>query len=77
VGLSESARHSRRPPLPATAGHSHMDGVDVVVRLREWMTRPLIILSARDSEADKVNALDAGADPVDRLSVPAVPGRQL
>jgi len=54
-----------------------MDGVDVVVRLREWMTRPLIILSARDSEADKVNALDAGADPVDRLSVPAVPGRQL
>jgi two-component system KDP operon response regulator KdpE len=30
--------------------------------LREWTARPIVILSARDKEADKVAALDAGAD---------------
>ena len=39
-----------------------IDGVAVVEGLRGWTTVPIIILSVRDSEADKVRALDAGAD---------------
>lgn len=38
------------------------DGVDVVRGLREWSRTPIIILSARETEPDKVAALDAGAD---------------
>jgi len=43
-------------------GLPDMDGLDVIRRLREWFHRPVIILSARGQENDKVNALDAGAD---------------
>jgi two-component system KDP operon response regulator KdpE len=39
-----------------------MDGIQVCKQLREWTTTPIIILSVRDSEKDKVAALDAGAD---------------
>lgn len=39
-----------------------MDGIEVTRRLREWSRVPLIILSVRDSERDKVAALDKGAD---------------
>lgn len=39
-----------------------MDGVEVCSRLREWSQTPIIILSVRDSERDKVAALDKGAD---------------
>ena len=38
------------------------DGVDLVLELRQWLRAPIIILSARSQEADKVRALDAGAD---------------
>ncbi len=38
------------------------DGVDLARRLREWTKAPIIVLSARGREEDKVNALDAGAD---------------
>ena len=38
------------------------DGLDLVRRLREWCERPIIVLSARGREQDKVLALDAGAD---------------
>ena len=43
-------------------GLPDMDGVDVCRRLREWTQIPIIILSVRDSERDKVAALDQGAD---------------
>jgi two-component system KDP operon response regulator KdpE len=43
-------------------GLSDMDGVEVCTRLREWTQTPIIILSVRDSERDKVAALDMGAD---------------
>ena len=43
-------------------GLPDMDGVEVCTRLREWTERPIIILSVRDSERDKVAALDQGAD---------------
>jgi two-component system KDP operon response regulator KdpE len=43
-------------------GLPDMEGVTVLKRLREWSRVPLIILSVRDREDDKVAALDAGAD---------------
>lgn len=43
-------------------GLPDVDGLDVLRRLREWSEVPVIVLSARDREADKVAALDAGAD---------------
>jgi two-component system KDP operon response regulator KdpE len=41
---------------------SPMDGFEVVRRVREWSTIPIIVLSVRDSDQDKVKALDLGAD---------------
>jgi two-component system KDP operon response regulator KdpE len=38
------------------------DGVEVTRHLREWSTVPIVVVSARGQEADKVAALDAGAD---------------
>lgn len=43
-------------------GLPDLDGVDVVRGLRGWTTAPIIILSGRSGSADKVSALDAGAD---------------
>lgn len=43
-------------------GLPDMDGVEVTRRLREWTQTPIIILSVREHETDKVAALDAGAD---------------
>ncbi len=43
-------------------GLPDMDGIEVCTRLREWTQTPIIILSVRDSERDKVAALDRGAD---------------
>jgi two-component system, OmpR family, KDP operon response regulator KdpE len=43
-------------------GLPDMEGVEVCTRLREWTQIPIIILSVRDSERDKVAALDTGAD---------------
>lgn len=43
-------------------GLPDMDGQEVLQRLRDWFTGPIIILSARDQEAQKVAALDHGAD---------------
>jgi two-component system KDP operon response regulator KdpE len=39
-----------------------MDGIEVCGQLREWTQVPIIVLSVRDSEHDKVKALDKGAD---------------
>jgi two-component system KDP operon response regulator KdpE len=43
-------------------GLPDMDGTDVTRRLREWTDVPIIVISVRDGEQDKVAALDAGAD---------------
>ena len=43
-------------------GLPDLDGVEVIRRLREWSAIPIIVLSARGLERDKVTALDAGAD---------------
>jgi two-component system KDP operon response regulator KdpE len=43
-------------------GLPDIDGIDLTRRLREWSRIPVIVISARGREADKVSALDAGAD---------------
>jgi two-component system KDP operon response regulator KdpE len=43
-------------------GLPDMDGKDVIVRVRDWSDAPIIVLSARDQESEKVAALDLGAD---------------
>jgi two-component system KDP operon response regulator KdpE len=43
-------------------GLPDLNGVDVVRNLRGWTTTPIIVLSGRSGSADKVDALDAGAD---------------
>jgi two-component system KDP operon response regulator KdpE len=56
-------------------GLPDMDGKQVVARVREWSDLPIIILSARDLEAEKIAALDAGAD--DYVSKPVGMGELL
>lgn len=53
-----------RPPdlVVLDLGLPDLDGLEVIARLREWSTAPIIVLSARGQEQDKVAALDAGAD---------------
>jgi two-component system KDP operon response regulator KdpE len=43
-------------------GLPDLDGLEVTKRLREWNQTPIIVISAREQEQDKVKALDAGAD---------------
>lgn len=60
-GLIEVA--SRQPDVVILdLGLPDMDGVALLRRLREWSKTPVIVLSARGHERDKVAALDAGAD---------------
>lgn len=56
-------------------GLPDQDGLEVIARLREWSSVPIIVLSARGREADKVAALDAGAD--DYLTKPFSAGELL
>jgi two-component system KDP operon response regulator KdpE len=61
LGLVEAA--SRRPDaVLLDLGLPDMEGLEVVKRLREWSRVPVIVLSVRDREEDKVTALDIGAD---------------
>jgi two-component system KDP operon response regulator KdpE len=61
AGLVEAA--TRKPDLVILdLGLPDLDGVEVVAELRLWYTRPIIILSARSNEQEKIKALDAGAD---------------
>ena len=43
-------------------GLPDMDGVEVIRRVRSWSNVPIIVISARSEDSDKINALDAGAD---------------
>lgn len=56
-------------------GLPDMDGIEVTRRLREWSQTPIIILSVREAEQDKIAALDAGAD--DYLTKPFGTGELL
>lgn len=60
-GLIEAA--TRKPDLIILdLGLPDMDGVEVIKALRAWSSVPIIILSARSQENDKISALDVGAD---------------
>lgn len=60
-GVAQAAQ--RRPDVVLLdLGLPDLEGVEVLKRLREWSKVPVIILSVRDREDDKVAALDAGAD---------------
>jgi two-component system KDP operon response regulator KdpE len=60
-GLVEIA--TRQPDIVIVdLGLPDMDGLEVIRRLREWSSVPVIVLSARGGERDKVTALDSGAD---------------
>jgi two-component system KDP operon response regulator KdpE len=66
-----------RPPdlILLDLGLPDLDGVEVARRLREWSSTPIIVLSARGREGDKIQALDAGAD--DYLTKPFGAGELL
>jgi two-component system KDP operon response regulator KdpE len=73
-GLTEVA--FRHPDLVLLdLGLPDMDGADVLARLREWNSVPIIVVSVRDGEQDKVAALRGGAD--DYLSKPFSTGELL
>ena len=60
-GIAQAAQ--RRPDaVLLDLGLPDLEGMEVLKRLREWSRVPVIILSVRDREDDKVAALDAGAD---------------
>jgi two-component system KDP operon response regulator KdpE len=56
-------------------GLPDIDGIDLLARLREWYSKPIIVLSVRNSEDDIVNALDRGAN--DYLTKPFRSGELL
>ena len=61
AGLVEAAQ--RRPDIIILdLGLPDMDGLEALKRVREWSEAPVIVLSVRESEEDKVKALDNGAD---------------
>jgi two-component system KDP operon response regulator KdpE len=63
-GAQALAAASARPPdvVILDLGLPDMDGVGVIEGLRAWGSMPIVVLSAREQEPDKIAALDAGAD---------------
>ena len=63
-GATALAAASAHPPhlVILDLGLPDLDGVDVVRGLRSWFTAPILVLSARHAQQQKVAALDAGAD---------------
>lgn len=60
-GLIEAA--SRVPDLLIVdLGLPDMDGLELIAQFRQWSQKPIIVLSARSDEKDKIQALDKGAD---------------
>jgi two-component system KDP operon response regulator KdpE len=60
---AEAALLSYRPDLVVLdLGLPDVDGIELTRRWREWTTLPILILSVRGQETDKIAALDAGAD---------------
>lgn len=60
-GLAQAASHAPDVIL-VDLGLPDGDGLELIRRVREWSSLPILVLSARDRERDKVQALDLGAD---------------
>jgi two-component system KDP operon response regulator KdpE len=79
VGTAQQAlQHATETPpdlLILDLGLPDMDGQEVLRRLREWLLAPVIVLSARDDEQQKITSLDNGAD--DYLTKPFSTGELL
>lgn len=73
LGLQEVA-HQAPDGIILDLGLPDLDGTEVIKRLREWSKVPVLVLSVREGEDDKIAALDAGAD--DYLTKP-FSGREL
>jgi len=77
TGQEALAQAAARSPdvILLDLGLPDLDGIEVTKRLREWTQIPIIVISARGQEEDKINALDAGAD--DYLTKPFSVGELL
>jgi two-component system KDP operon response regulator KdpE len=75
VGALRAMALDRPDVVILDLGLPDLDGVEVTRRLREWTQVPIIIVSVRDREVDKIAALDAGAD--DYLTKPFAVGELL
>jgi len=73
-GLAQAATHNPDVML-LDLGLPDMDGLEVITKLREWTAVPVIVISAREREGDKIRALDGGAD--DYLTKPFGAGELL
>jgi two-component system KDP operon response regulator KdpE len=62
AGAIQAVLASRPDIIILDLGLPDMDGIEVTRQLREWSQTPIIILSVREAEHDKIAALDAGAD---------------
>lgn len=60
-GLVQAATHAP-DVIVVDLGLPDGDGLELIQRVREWTSTPIVVLSARDREVDKVDALDLGAD---------------
>jgi two-component system KDP operon response regulator KdpE len=58
----QAVAHARPDVIVLDLGLPDLDGLATLRRLREWSQKPVVVLTVRDAEADKVAALDAGAD---------------
>ncbi len=56
------ASSSQPDALLLDLGLPDMDGVDIIRNIRSWSQMPIIVISARSEDSDKIEALDAGAD---------------
>ena len=61
MAVSEAASHNPDIIL-LDLGLPDIDGVEVIRRIRSWSYVPIIVISARSEDSDKIDALDAGAD---------------
>jgi two-component system KDP operon response regulator KdpE len=77
AGTAEQALGAMRKDTPAIIvldlGLPDADGIELTKQLREWTETPIVVISARGEEEDKVKAFEAGAD--DYLTKRTIPRR--
>lgn len=61
MGILEAASHNPDIVL-LDLGLPDIDGVEVIKKIRSWSAMPIIVISARSEDTDKIDALDTGAD---------------